>query len=89
MLPIPGTTSPWSALGGPEPFGRALVPWLNSVEREFDNLRAVFSYLEARPERGEDLLRALVTLRRYWVLGTRRREGFDLLERALEVHERT
>ena len=69
--------------GGPEPIGRALVPWLNSVEREFDNLRAVFSYLEARPERGEDLLRILVALRRYWVLGTRRREGFDLLERAL------
>jgi predicted ATPase/DNA-binding SARP family transcriptional activator len=69
--------------GSPEPFGRALVPWLNSVEREFDNLRAVFSYLEARPERGEDLLRALVALRRYWVLGSRRREGFDLLERAL------
>ena len=26
--------------GSPEPFG-PLVPWLNSVEREFDNLRAV------------------------------------------------
>ena len=69
--------------GGREPFGPALVPWLKCVECEFDNLRAVFSYLAARSERRGDLLRALVTLRRYWLLGNRRREGFDLLEKAL------
>jgi predicted ATPase/DNA-binding SARP family transcriptional activator len=69
--------------GAPEPFGPALVPWLKCVECEFDNLRTVFSYLAARNERRDDLLRALVTLRRYWLLGNRRREGFDLLEKAL------
>jgi hypothetical protein len=68
---------------GPEPFGPMFVPWVKSVEREFHNLRAVFSYLAARPRRRDNPLRSLVVLRRYWVLGGRRREGFELLEQAL------
>jgi predicted ATPase/DNA-binding SARP family transcriptional activator len=68
---------------GPEPFGAALVPWVKSVEHEFDNLRAIFSYLAPRPEHHEDLLRTLATLRRYWILSSRRREGLDLLNQAL------
>jgi tetratricopeptide (TPR) repeat protein len=69
--------------GGPEPFGRALSPWLQKVELEFDNLRAVFAYLEARPAQHEDLLSVLVALRRYWSWYGRQREGLALLERAL------
>ena len=68
---------------GPEPFGPVLAPWLKSAELELGNLRAVFSYLAARPGRHEDLLRALVALRRYWHLHNRHREGFGLLERAI------
>jgi predicted ATPase/DNA-binding SARP family transcriptional activator len=70
---------------GPEPFGPLLVPWLKSVELELGNLRAVFSYLAARPGRHEDLLRALVALRRYWFLHNRNREGFEIVEQALAV----
>ena len=68
---------------GPEPFGRAMTPWLKSIELELHNLRAVFSYLLARHERRDDLLGALVTMRRYWDIYDRGREGFDLLERSL------
>ena len=68
---------------GPEPFGRAMTPWLKTIELELHNLRAVLSYLLARPERRDDLLGALVTLRRYWDIYDRGREGFDLLERSL------
>ena len=68
---------------GPEPFGRAMTPWLKSIELELHNLRAVLSYLLARPERRDDLLGALVTMRRYWDIYDRGREGFDLLERLL------
>jgi predicted ATPase/DNA-binding SARP family transcriptional activator len=67
---------------GPEPFGPVLAPWLKNVELELGNLRAVFSYLAARPGRHEDLLRALVALRRYWTLH-HRREGLELLEQAV------
>lgn len=70
---------------GPEPFGPVLAPWLKEVERELDNLRAVLSYLAARPGRSYDLLSTLVVLRRYWVLYGRQREGFELLEQALAV----
>ena len=68
---------------GREPFGRAMTPWLKSVELELHNVRAVFSYLLSRPERRDDLLGALVTMRRYWDIYDRGREGFDLLERSL------
>ena len=68
---------------GPEPFGRAMTPWLKTIELELHNLRAVLSYLLARPERRDDLLAALVTMRRYWDIYDRGREGFDLLERSL------
>jgi predicted ATPase/DNA-binding SARP family transcriptional activator len=69
--------------GGPEPFGAVLTSWLKSIESDLDNLRAVFSYLAARPGRRDDLLHALVVLRRYWLLYGRRREGLVLLEDAL------
>jgi predicted ATPase/DNA-binding SARP family transcriptional activator len=68
---------------GPEPFGGAMTPWLKSIELELHNVRAVFSYLLSRPERRDDLLGALVTMRRYWDIYDRGREGFDLLERSL------
>ena len=68
---------------GPEPFGRAMTPWLKRIELELHNLRAVFSYFLSRPERRDDLLSALVTMRRYWDIYDRGREGFDLLERLL------
>ena len=68
---------------GPEPFGRAMTPWLKTIELELHNLRTVLSYLLSRPERRDDLLGALVTLRRYWDIYDRGREGFDLLERSL------
>ena len=68
---------------GPEPFGRAMTPWLKSVELELHNVRAVLSYLLSRPERRDDLLAALATMRRYWDIYDRGREGFDLLERLL------
>ena len=71
-----------AASDGREPFGPDLVPWLKRTERDLDNLRAVFSYLAARPERHDDLFRALAALRRYWLLANRNREGFGLLERA-------
>ena len=41
---------------GPEPFGRAMTPWLKRIELELHNLRAVFSYFLSRPERRDDLL---------------------------------
>ena len=68
---------------GPEPFGRAMTPWLKTIELELHNLRAVLSNLLTRPERRDDLLGALVTMRRYWDIYDRGREGFDLLERSL------
>ncbi len=68
---------------GLEPFGRAMTPWLKSIELELHNVRAVLSYFLARPERRDDLLGALVTMRRYWDIYDRGREGFDLLERSL------
>ena len=63
-----------------------MTPWLKSIELELHNLRAVLSYLLARPERRDDLLAALVTMRRYWDIYDRGREGFDLLERSLRKH---
>ena len=67
---------------GPEPFGSSVPGWVEALELEFHNLRAVFAYLEAEPGRHAELLDALTVMRPYW--GVRRRqEGLHLLEQAL------
>ena len=66
-----------SALQGPQ-----LVPWLEHLEREHDNLRAALRWaLES--ERAEMALRLATGLERFWVIRGHRTEGLAFLERAL------
>ena len=69
-----------------DPFASLTAPLIlkqsHTVADSRFSLGTVFSYLAARPGRHEDLLRALVALRRYWMLH-HRREGLELLEQAV------
>jgi predicted ATPase len=66
-----------SALQGPQ-----LVPWLEQLEREHDNLRAALRWaLES--DRTAMALRLGTALERFWVIRGHRTEGLAFLERAL------
>jgi predicted ATPase/class 3 adenylate cyclase len=66
-----------SALQGPQ-----LVPWLEQLEREHDNLRAALRWaLESA--RTAMALRLGTALERFWVIRGHRAEGLAFLERAL------
>jgi tetratricopeptide (TPR) repeat protein len=66
-----------SALQGPQ-----LVPWLEQLEREHDNLRAALRWAceSARPAMA---LRLATALERFWVIRGHRTEGLAFLEQAL------
>ena len=62
--------------------GPLLVPWLERLEQEHDNLRAALQWaLEGG--RAEIALRLGIALERFWVVRGHRYEGLAFLERAL------
>lgn len=62
--------------------GPLLVPWLERLEREHDNLRAALQWaLEVG--KAEMALRLGAALERFWVVRGHRNEGLHFLERAL------
>jgi predicted ATPase len=66
-----------AALQGPQ-----LIPWLERLEREHDNLRAALRWaLES--DRAAMALRLGTGLERFWVIRGHRNEGLAFLERAL------
>ena len=72
-------------LRGPQP-----LPWLELLEREYDNLREAFCFLIAYGEnemgRGaEQALRQGSALERFWIIRGHVKEGRDFLERALRT----
>jgi predicted ATPase/transcriptional regulator with XRE-family HTH domain len=72
------------ALKGPH-----LLPWLERLEQEHDNLREAFCNLIAHGENGismrtEMALRLGKALERFWIIRGYVKEGRDLLERALK-----
>jgi len=74
----------------PELEGPQQVTWLERLEREHDNLRAVMQWLleqERTGKRKEMALRLGVALRQFWVIRGHFSEGRDVLERALATSE--
>jgi predicted ATPase/class 3 adenylate cyclase len=66
-----------SVLQGPQ-----LVPWLERLEREHDNLRAALRWA-CESEQTAMALRLGTALERFWVIRGHRTEGLAFLERAL------
>ena len=72
--------------------GSQLLPWLERLEREHDNLHEALCFLIAHGERGmstgTDLaLRLGKALERFWIIRGYVQEGRDLLERALQYSQ--
>jgi predicted ATPase/class 3 adenylate cyclase len=74
-------------------FGAEQVPWLDRLEREYDNLRAALSWsvertADGEAERGmETALRLAGSLVRFWIARWYISEGYTWLERALASSE--
>lgn len=70
--------------------GSEQIVWLQRLEREHENLRAVLQWLLEQGEAGHGMTMALrlgAALRNFWVIRGPYREGRVFLERALAVRE--
>jgi len=78
----------------PELVGPGQAMWLERLEQEHENLRAVmqWSLEQAEGERGDAWTREIAlrlggALRQFWYMRSYFSEGWDFLERALTVHD--
>ncbi len=64
--------------------GPDMVTWLDYIERELDNLRAIFLWIEKKQDSDRGL-RFAVSFWRYWTIRSMMREGANWLKRMLDI----